>query len=131
MYKVLVIEDDHALRQILGKLLSTEGYESLTCHNAAAGLEACSRHKPDLILLDVHLPDGNGLQICRRLKSDERLRHIPIIILTGEGNSIENRVEGLDSGADDYVLKPFEPVELLARVRRVLEASLKPRSTTR
>ncbi len=130
MYKVLVVEDDHMVRQILVKLLTAEGFDCQSCHNAADGLKACERLKPDLLLLDMHLPDGNGLDICRTIKADERLRHIAVVILTGEGRSIENRVAGLDSGADDYILKPFETPELLARIRRVLQASLKPKGAT-
>lgn len=125
MYTVLIIEDDHIMRKMLSRTLTPE-YECIQTANASAGLKACAKEKPDLILLDVHLPDGNGLEVCREIKADASLRHIPIIILTGEASSIENRVEGLESGADDYILKPFSSKELMSRLKGILKTGTQP-----
>lgn len=126
MYRILIIEDDHIMRRMLAKTIRSDAHECVEASSAAAGLEACAKERPDMILLDVHLPDGNGIELCRKIKADERLRHIPIVILTGEASSIENKLEGLDSGADDYVLKPFNSKELMSRVKGLLKAGTRP-----
>ena len=125
MYTVLIIEDDHIMRKMLSRILTPE-YECIQTVNASAGLRACVKEKPDLVLLDVHLPDGNGIEVCRKIKADASLRHIPVIILTGEASSIENRVEGLESGADDYLLKPVSGKELLSRLKGILKTRTQP-----
>ncbi len=126
MYRIVVIEDDQVMRKLLHKTLTSEGYECILTPNAAAGCKAVALEKPDLILLDVHLPDDNGIEVCRKLKSDEKLRHIPVLILTGEAYSVENRIDGLEAGADDYIIKPFSPKELVSRLKGILKASTKP-----
>jgi DNA-binding response OmpR family regulator len=121
MYRIAAIEDDLTMRKLLPRFLSAEGFECVVAVNAHDGWDICLRDKPDLILLDVNLPDEDGLELCRRLKAEPRLRHIPVIIITGEASSVEKRVEGLESGADDFVLKPFEMAELVARIRGILK----------
>ena len=126
LYKILAIEDDMVMRKLLHKTMTSEGFECSLAATAAAGISACAQEKPDLVLLDVHLPDDNGIEGCRKLKADEQLRHIPVLILTGEAFTVENRIEGLEAGADDYILKPFSPKELISRIRGILKASTKP-----
>lgn len=126
MFRILAIEDDHIVRRSLSRTLAPEGYEVILAVNATSGLENVSRNKPDLILLDVNLPDGNGIDLCRKIKEDDKLRHVPILILTGESVSVENRVNGLEAGAEDYIIKPFSPKELLLRIKSILKQSAKP-----
>lgn len=126
MYRILTIEDSPIMRQLLRRLLSGEGYECLTASDGLSGLKSCTRDKPDLILLDVNLPDGNGIDFCRQLKSDPAARHIPVLLLTGEARGVENRIDGFEAGAEDYVTKPFNAKELLSRVKRILQASARP-----
>lgn len=126
MFRILSIEDSPIMRQLLTQLLSAEGYECLTAGDGESGLKSCARNKPDLILLDVNLPDGNGIDVCRRLKADPTARHIPVLLVTGEACGLENRLQGFEAGADDYVLKPFNAKELLSRVKGILQASTRP-----
>ncbi len=126
MYRILAIDDSPIMRQLLIQILSADGYECLTAGDGQGGLRSCARNKPDLVLLDVNLPDGSGIEFCRRLKSDPAARHIPVLLLTGEAKAVENRVEGFEAGADDYVTKPFNVKELLSRVKGILQASARP-----
>ena len=121
MYEILAIEDDSIVRAVLKRILPSEGYTLTMAETAVAGLQACFENKPDLILMDVHLPDGNGIELCAKIKADPRVRHIPVFIITGEAISVEHRMDGFDSGADDYILKPFAPEELLLRIKRFLK----------
>ena len=123
MYSVLVIDDDPIIRKTLGRMLAPEGYQAIFAANATDGLQACARNKPDIVLLDVHLPDGNGIEVCRKIKADPKLHHIPVLILTGEATGVDNKAEGLEAGADDYVIKPFEFEELTLRIKRILKQS--------
>jgi DNA-binding response OmpR family regulator len=120
MYTILAVEDDAIVRTTLQRVLRSEGYDVALAPTAGAGLAECARLKPDAVVLDVHLPDGNGVDVCRAIKADPKLRHIPVLILTGDAVSLEDRTSGLDAGADDYILKPFEAQELLLRLKRLL-----------
>ncbi|MFA6319001.1 MAG: response regulator [Elusimicrobiota bacterium] len=126
MYRLLVIEDDVNMRELLAKTLVREGYDCATAGSGGEGLERALKDKPDLILLDIHLPDMNGHEVCRKLKADPRVAAIPVVMLTGEARSIEERVNGLDAGAEDYLLKPFSLKELAARVKALVTAGSKP-----
>jgi DNA-binding response OmpR family regulator len=115
--RVLIIEDETPMRTALADLLVSEGYRALTAADGENGLKRALSEKPDLILLDIMLPKLDGFALCaelRRLGAD-----IPVLMLTAKGQ-IEDRVTGLDAGADDYLVKPFSTVELLARVRALL-----------
>ena len=116
--KILVVDDEQDICEILQYSLETEGYEVDTAHSAEEAL-VLKLTEYNLILLDVMMGEMSGFQMARRLKEDEKTSHIPIIFITAlEGE--DNTVKGLNIGADDYVTKPFNPVELLARVRSQL-----------
>ncbi len=112
--RILVIEDEEKLAKFVQLELSYEGYEITVAHDGLSGLMAARDSEPDLILLDWMMPGLTGLEVCRRLRATGAM--MPVILLTAK-DGIEDRVAGLDAGADDYVLKPFSIEELLARVR--------------
>ncbi|NNE96755.1 MAG: response regulator transcription factor [Acidimicrobiales bacterium] len=114
---MLVAEDDSEIRQALDRILTYEGYEVIAVNDGAAALEAIGEHEPDAIVLDVMMPFVDGLGVCRKLR--ERGDRTPVLMLTAR-HEVSDRVSGLDAGADDYVTKPFELDELLARVRALL-----------
>jgi putative two-component system response regulator len=116
---VLVAEDDLANRALLARLLERGGYRSLTVADGRDALRAAVDENPGLVLLDIGLPGLNGLDVCRRLRADPRTVAIPIILVTGQTAS-HDVVAGLDAGADDFVRKPYDQAELMARVRSVL-----------
>ncbi len=116
---ILVVEDDEVLRELIAMQLRNQGYRVLEAGTGAAGLRLVDECPPDLILLDVNLPDMAGWEICTRLKADERTRIIPVMLLTAL-DSMKDRWKGLESGADDYLAKPFQPQELMIRVRSLL-----------
>jgi putative two-component system response regulator len=113
---VLVVEDDLANRVLLTRLLERAGYRPVTADDGPSGLAAAFEIAPDLVLLDIGLPGMDGLEICRRLRSDPRTVGLPVVLLTGR-TSIDDVVAGLDAGADDFLAKPFHEAELLARLR--------------
>lgn len=114
--RVLVVDDDAPSLKMTAFLLTEEGYEVFTADNGIDGLRLIEEKLPDLVILDVMMPGMDGLQVTQRIRSTMNL---PIIILSAKGETAD-RVVGLDVGADDYLAKPFEPSELLARVRSVL-----------
>jgi two-component system, OmpR family, response regulator MprA len=118
--KLLIVDDDRALRDALRRVLSLAGYEIVA---AAAGLEALgllSEQAPDALILDIGLPDVSGLEVCRRLRAQGQ--RLPVLMLTAR-DAVENRIDGLDAGADDYLVKPFDIGELIARIRALLRRS--------
>ena len=117
--KILLIDDSPEAIAIARARLVRDNYEVIHATDGKAGLATASKEKPDLILLDVDLPDTSGFEICRLLKSDPELSMIPVIFLTGSTDTTD-KVKGLDLGAVDYVLKPFDSYELSARVRAAL-----------
>jgi putative two-component system response regulator len=116
---VLIAEVDVANRALLGRLLDRAGYRSVAVGDGRDALRAAIEDRPSLVLLDVGLPGLNGLDVCRRLRSDPRTVALPIILVTGRTASHEV-VAGLDAGADDFVRKPYDEAELMARIRSVL-----------
>lgn len=111
-----MVEDDEEIAQVLQRSLRMEGYEVRTAGDGEAALEAASSYVPDLVILDLGLPKLDGIDVAKRLRGAD---DVPILILTAR-DAVESRVEGLDSGADDYLVKPFERQELLARIRALL-----------
>jgi len=118
--RVLVVDDIPKNLQVVGTMLRNEGYEVMPAMSGADALEGVRVQVPDLILLDLMMPEMDGLEVCRRLKSDPAVRSIPIIFLTAS-NEMEHLVKGFEAGAVDYITKPFNAPELLARVRTHLE----------
>jgi putative two-component system response regulator len=116
---VLIAEDDLANQALLTRLLERAGYRSFAVGDGRAALNAALQDSPDLVLLDIGLPEMNGLDVCRRLRADPRTVALPIILVTGQTSS-RDVVAGLDAGADDFVRKPYDEAELMARVRSVL-----------
>jgi len=114
--KILVIEDEGAIADTICYALKTEGFDTQWSQNGTDGLNAFSKYCPDLIILDVGLPDVNGYELCKEIR---RKTNVPVIFLTARGSEID-RVVGLEIGADDYITKPFSPRELTARVKAVL-----------
>jgi len=114
--RILVIEDDDTIQKILKRGLAYEGYVVDTAGDGETGLAIARERRPDLVILDLMLPGIDGLEVCRRIRAGG---NIPIIILTAK-DDVSDRVLGLDSGADDYLVKPFELDELLARIRALL-----------
>ena len=114
--KILLIEDEESIAEPLAGALGREGFEVLHAATAAEGLEVFRRRSPDLVLLDVMLPDGDGRDVLRQIRSESRT---PVVMLTARGDELD-RVLGLELGADDYVTKPFSAAELTARLRAVL-----------
>ncbi len=114
--RVLVVEDDADIAQVLQRSLRMEGYEVRVAADGEAALEEASRFHPDLVVLDLGLPKLDGIEVARRLRAGD---DVPILMLTAR-DALDARVEGLDSGADDYLVKPFERQELLARLRALL-----------
>lgn len=117
--KVVVIEDEPDILELIEYNLRREGFEVATATSGRTGLAAISREKPDIVLLDLLLPGLDGLDVCRRLRAVEATRDLPVIMVTARGEE-SDVVLGLGVGADDYIHKPFSPRELLARVRAVL-----------
>ena len=114
--KLLVIDDDSKLNRLLTDYLGGMGFQVLTAIKPSEGLKFLEREKPDLVILDIMLPEMDGLEVCRTIRKDS---NIPIIMLTAR-EAEDDRVRGLDTGADDYLTKPFSPRELLARVAAVM-----------
>jgi two-component system phosphate regulon response regulator PhoB len=116
--KVLIIEDEAPIREMLAFVLEQHGYQPIQAADYDKGLAAITEPYPDMILLDWMLPGGSGIQLARKVKTTDHLRHIPIIMLTARGEE-EDKIKGLEVGADDYMTKPFSPKELIARMRAV------------
>jgi DNA-binding response OmpR family regulator len=114
--RVLVVEDDEEIALVLQRSLRLEGYEVRIAGDGEAALEHAAAFNPDLVILDLGLPKLDGIEVARRLRASD---DVPILMLTAR-DALESRVEGLDSGADDYLVKPFERQELLARLRALL-----------
>jgi two-component system phosphate regulon response regulator PhoB len=119
MSRILVIEDERDLQQVLAYNLRKEGHEVLQALDGAEGLRAVRAYKPDLVLLDLMLPDLPGTEVCKALKADPSTGAIPVFMLTAKGEEID-RVLGFELGAEDYVVKPFSVRELLLRVQAIL-----------
>jgi two-component system phosphate regulon response regulator PhoB len=121
-FKILVVEDEDAIRGMLMMVLEQAGFMSIAAVDAEEAQKMLDENLPDLILLDWMLPGISGVEWARRLKKDQTNRELPIILLTARGEE-EDKVRGLEIGADDYMTKPFSPKELVARVRAVLRRS--------
>jgi DNA-binding response OmpR family regulator len=117
--RILIVEDDRDIAALIAHYLEKAGYSAETVSDGARALARAEASPPDLVILDLMLPGLDGLEVCRALRAHTRTTALPIIMLTARGEESE-RIIGLDSGADDYVVKPFRPNELMARVRALL-----------
>lgn len=117
--RVLVVEDEAPIREMLTFILDQHGYETVEAEDYTTALGYIVEPYPDLILLDWMLPGGSGIQLAKNMKRDEITRQIPIIMLTARGEE-EDKIKGLEVGADDYITKPFSPRELIARIKAVI-----------
>jgi CheY-like chemotaxis protein len=120
---ILVVDDNELIRKMLSEALTDQGYEVRVALDANQAYAEAVQHIPDLIILDVQLPDVTGFELCRVIKNRAELRNVPIIMVTGTARTTEEKVKSFQMGIDDYLLKPFEMAELLERVRAVLRRS--------
>jgi DNA-binding response OmpR family regulator len=124
--RVLVVDDEIYILQILEFSLEVEGFEVLTAQNGEEALESARRDAPHLIVLDIMMPRMDGYEACRQLKIDPRTRDIPVILLSAKGRSIDQEL-GFEAGAEDYITKPFSPRKLIERIKAILsERELRP-----
>ena len=117
---ILVVDDNAPLRYALGRTLRQHSFEVVEAATGEAALELASSEQPDLVLLDVNLPDVHGFEVARRLKQADRTRNIPILQISASFVQMEHRMEGLAAGADAYLVEPVEPGELVANIRALL-----------
>ncbi len=120
--KILIVDDDSDILDVLRITLEAEGYEVIEGHDGKEALDIIKKTSPDLLITDFKMPKMCGDEVCRILKEDILVQHMPIIMLTGKGE-VTDKVHGINAGADDYMVKPFEPQELVARVKMVLRRS--------
>jgi DNA-binding response OmpR family regulator len=125
MASILVVDDDIDVADTIHRSLINKGHSVKVVYNGVEALEAIKQNSPDLIVLDVIMPFMDGIEVCRRLRQDPQTTHIPIIFLTAM-DRLDDKLEGFDAGADDYVTKPFDIQELEVRTRAVLRRSLTP-----
>lgn len=125
LQRIVVIEDEKDIVDLLSYTLRKEGYDVRSAACGKDGLDVIRRGPADLALIDIMLPDLDGLEVCKRLRADHDLRNLPVIFLTARGEEFD-RVLGLELGADDYVVKPFSPRELVARIKAVLRRRERP-----
>ena len=119
-HRILIVEDEKPIRDMVYFALDSDGYDIVEAVNGAQATEQLAQDLPSLILMDWMLPDVTGLELVRRIKRDEITSHIPIIMLTAKTEE-RDKIEGLDSGADDYMTKPFSPKELSTRIKKLLK----------
>ena len=117
--RILIVEDEASIAEPFARLLEREGFQTTIAGTAAGALRAARAERPDLVVLDLALPDGDGRDVCRTLRAESQ---VPVIMLTARGTETD-RVVGLELGADDYVVKPFSAAEVIARIRAVLRRS--------
>ena len=122
MARILVVDDDEHIREVVCFALNKAGFETLTAANGVQAIERCSAQRPDLLVLDVLMPEMDGTEVCRRLRAQAATARLPILFLSSRDDEID-RIVGLEIGGDDYVTKPFSPRELVARVRALIRRS--------
>ena len=118
--RILVVDDEPEILRVFALILAAAGYEILEAATGQDGLRLAREKRPDLLLLDVLLPDLNGMEVCKQIKGDPDLRDIFVVLISGSATSTAHKVQGLESGADDYMVKPLDPEELLARIRTIV-----------
>lgn len=124
--KVIIIEDERDLAELLAFNLEKEGWQALVATDGKSGLDRVSAELPDLVILDLMLPEMSGIEVCKQLRKQEKTTAIPIIMVTAKGEEID-RVVGFEVGADDYLVKPFSTRELLLRIKAILRRATPPK----
>ena len=120
--KILVVDDEINITQILEFSIGAEGYEVITASNGEEAIDKARREKPDLIILDIMMPRIDGYEACRILKSNPLTKNIPVVLLTAKGRDIDKRL-GYEVGATDYIIKPFSPNKLIDRIHELLSCA--------
>jgi PleD family two-component response regulator len=123
-YKILVVDDDPNIRELIVETLGKDRFKPMEARDGKEALKICETERPDIIVLDVMMPDLDGLEVCLRLRGEILTSHIPIILLTAKG-MLEDKIKGMETGADDYLTKPFDPLELEARINMHLRRSIR------
>ena len=118
--KILVVDDEKALVSLVTLHMQMAGYEVFFANDGWSAIDICKRDKPDLVILDLMLPKLNGWEVCRRIREDDSIKDIAVLMLSAR-SEVDDKVRGFNVGADDYVTKPFSPKELVARVKRILD----------
>jgi len=122
---ILVVDDQEEFSRYVRRFLEQEGFEVIVARDGSTGLSIARKHQLDLVVLDLTMPDIDGLKVCAQLRADPRKQRLPILVLSARGSAAD-RVLGLETGADDYLVKPFDPKELVARVKALLRRSNLP-----
>lgn len=122
---ILVVDDDEEVAGTVERSLSRKGHQVIAVYSGAQALESAQRQRPDLVVLDIIMPQMDGIEVCRRLRADPVTATVPILFLTAKGR-IEDKIEGFEAGCDDYLAKPFDLTELELRVKALLRRSLPP-----
>jgi len=120
--KILIIDDEEDYLNLIKTILEPQGYKVIFSTDGKEGLEKLKAEKPNLIILDINMPEVNGFQLCQQIRNNPESKHIPIIMLTVRRKE-DDKVKGLELGADDYITKPFHPKELISRLKTVLRRS--------
>ncbi len=128
--RILIVDDDVDTLRLVGLMLERQGYEIRTANNGAQALVSAKADRPELIVLDIMMPDMDGFEVTRRLRADPATAGIPIAMFTAKGQ-LEDKVAGYDAGVDEYLTKPIHPAELNARIKALLTRSAKPKAITK
>ena len=122
--KILIVDDDVETLRLVGLMLQRQGYKIVAANNGAQAIASAKMEQPDLILLDIMMPDMDGYEVTKQIRSDIAIQKIPIIMFTAKG-MVDDKVEGFDAGVDDYLTKPTHPAELTAHVKALLARNIK------
>jgi DNA-binding response OmpR family regulator len=117
---IVVVDDDAGIRDSLKDLMALENWECAVAGTGEEGLELVEALKPQLVVTDIQLPDMSGYQLCQSLKRDPGSRHVPVVMITGRFTEPDDKIQGFESGADEFFAKPFDPVLFVARIRSIL-----------
>lgn len=117
---VLIVDDDQALLEMVSDCLTSAGYHTLQASNGIEGLKQLQSNAPHMVILDINMPQLDGMQTCRLIRANQKFRTLPILMLTGRSD-IKDMIEARKMGADDYLIKPFQPSDLLAKIERLFQ----------
>lgn len=120
MQRILIVEDEVDIADLVAFNLERQGYETIKAHDGISGIQMALKERPDLVILDMMLPGRNGYEVFKEIRRDARTRSTPVMMLTAR-SQVEDRIRGLEAGADDYLTKPFSPKELMLRVQAILK----------